>query len=139
MNSAPDVLAVVRRSPELARGHDRAGWVGLFTPDATVQDPVGSRPHRGTDEIGRFYDTFIGPRDIVFDVDTDIVSGNTVIRDVTLQVAMSPRVRLEVPAILRYAVRETGGQMRIAELQAFWELVPMLWRFTRCGPLVRQQ
>ena len=42
-----------------------AGWVGLFTADGRVEDPVGSRPHAGPVEIGRFYDTFIGPRDIV--------------------------------------------------------------------------
>jgi len=61
-----DLLAAVERSPDAATRHDRAGWVVLFTPDGRVEDPVGSRPHIGHAEIGRFYATFIGPRQITF-------------------------------------------------------------------------
>jgi Nuclear transport factor 2 (NTF2) domain len=61
------LLAAVERSPEAAAAHDRAGWVGLFTVDGRIEDPVGSRSHVGQAQIGRFYDTFIGPRDIAFD------------------------------------------------------------------------
>jgi hypothetical protein len=55
------LLAAVERSPEAAAAHDRAGWVGLFTVDGRIEDPVGSRSHVGQAQIGRFYDTFIGP------------------------------------------------------------------------------
>ena len=41
------LLAAVERSPEAAAAHDRAGWVGLFTVDGRIEDPVGSRPHVG--------------------------------------------------------------------------------------------
>jgi Nuclear transport factor 2 (NTF2) domain len=58
------LLTAVERSPQAATAHDRAGWVGLFTTDGRVEDPVRSRPHVGHGEIGRFYDTFIGPRDM---------------------------------------------------------------------------
>lgn len=61
-----ELLAAVERSPQAAAAHDRAGWVGLFTGDARVEDPVGSQPQVGHEAIGRFYDTFIGPRDITF-------------------------------------------------------------------------
>ncbi len=36
---------------------DRDGYVGLFTDDATVEDPVGSPVHHGKDAIGAFFDT----------------------------------------------------------------------------------
>jgi steroid Delta-isomerase len=36
---------------------DREGWLDLFTPDATVEDPVGSDVCKGRDEIGTFWDT----------------------------------------------------------------------------------
>jgi hypothetical protein len=79
MTSAPpDLLTVVERSPQAAAAHDRAGWVGLFTADGRIEDPVGSRPHIGLTQIGRFYDTFIGPRDIIFHRDLDIVRGAVV-------------------------------------------------------------
>ncbi|MGH3584208.1 MAG: nuclear transport factor 2 family protein, partial [Mycobacterium sp.] len=69
------VLATVEGSPAAVVAHDRARWVGLFTADGRVEDPVGSRPHVGTDQLERFYDTFIGPRTITFHRDVDVVTG----------------------------------------------------------------
>ena len=71
-----ELLAVVERSPAATDVHDRSGWVGLFTADGRVEDPYGSRPsRRARCEIGRFYDTFIGPRQIIFHRDVDLVVG----------------------------------------------------------------
>lgn len=130
------VLATVERSPAAAGAHDRAGWVGMFTGDASVQDPVGSRPHVGRAEIESFYDTFIGPRDITFHRAIDIVHGATVLRDLVLEVAMGAAVTMHIPAILRYDVRsgEALDDLSISRLQAYWELPAMAWQFARNGP-----
>jgi len=127
------LLATVERSPQAAGAHDRAGWVGLFTDDARIEDPVGSRPHVGRRQIGRFYDTFIGPRDITFRRDLDIVLGTVVLRDLELEVAMGPAVTMHIPAFLRYDLRESDGQWQIAELRAYWELPAMMAQFLRTG------
>lgn len=147
------VLATVERSPAAAAAHDRAGWVGLFTTDGRVEDPVGSRPHIGRDRLERFYDTFIGPRTITFHRDLDVVTaalgaptarggersdpGNgtrsTVLRDLVLEVAMGSAVTMHIPAVLRYDVRSDGGDMRIAALRAYWELPAMAVQFARSG------
>lgn len=127
----------MERSPAAAGAHDRTGWVGLFTDAATIEDPVGSRPHVGQAEIERFYDTFIGPRDITFHRDIDIVRGQTMLRDLVLEVAMGPAVSMRIPAILRYDVRPAGltsEDLRISRLQAYWELPAMAWQFARNGP-----
>lgn len=128
----------MERSPAAAEAHDRAGWVGLFTGAATIEDPVGSRPHVGTAEIERFYDTFIGPRDITFHRGVDIVRGHTVLRDLVLEVAMGSAVTMRIPAVLRYDVQpipgEPTGELRLARLQAYWELPAMAWQFARNGP-----
>lgn len=129
-----DLLAAVERSPQAAGAHDRAGWVGLFTSDGHVEDPVGSRPNVGTDEIGRFFDTFIAPRDITFHRDLDIVSGHVVLRDVELEVAMGSSVTMFIPAFLRYDLREVNGEYKIGELRAYWELPAMMLKFLRSGP-----
>ncbi|MCF6390077.1 nuclear transport factor 2 family protein [Mycobacterium sp. MBM] len=133
------VLATVERSPAAAGAHDRAAWTGLFTDDATIEDPVGSHPHIGRAAIERFYDTFIGPRDITFDRAIDIVHGRTVLRDLVLDVRMGAAVTMHIPAILRYDVAgpEHGPaeELRIASLQAYWELPAMAWRFARNGPV----
>jgi Nuclear transport factor 2 (NTF2) domain len=137
MASPPDrerLLAAVERSPQAAGAHDRAGWVSLFADDGRIEDPVGARPHVGAAEIGRFYDTFIDPRDIRFHRDLDIVVGTVVLRDLELEVSMGPRVTMFIPAFLRYDLREANGEWRIAELRAYWELPAMMLQFLRTGP-----
>jgi Nuclear transport factor 2 (NTF2) domain len=128
-----DVLAAVEQSPRAAGRHDRAGWVGLFTAQGCVEDPVGSAPHRGHEQIGRFYDTFIAPRQITFHPDVDIVCGATVIRALTLEVQMGDAVTMMIPAVLRYAIADVDSELKISELQAFWELPAMMWQFVRHG------
>lgn len=128
------LLAAVERSPQAVTVHDRDGWVGVFTADARVEDPVGSRPHVGYEQIYRFYDTFIGPRDIKFHRDLDIVFGTAVLRDLELEVAMGSAVTMYIPAFLRYDLREANGQWRIAHLRAYWELPAMMLQFLRTGP-----
>lgn len=127
------LLAAVERSPQAFTVHDRDGWVGVFTADARVEDPVGSQPHVGYERIGRFYDTFIGPRDIKFHRDLDIVFGTTVLRDLELEVAMGTAVTMYIPAFLRYDLREANGEWCIGELRAYWELPAMLLQFLRTG------
>ncbi|BDY32237.1 nuclear transport factor 2 family protein [Mycolicibacterium mageritense] len=129
-----DLIAAAERSPQAATTHDRDGWVGLFAAGGQVEDPVGSLPHRGTDRIARFYDTFIGPRDITFHRDVDIVEATTVIRDLELEVAMGPSVTMRIPAYLRYALQPAGPDLQITQLQAYWELPAMVRQFLRSGP-----
>ena len=128
-----ELLATVQRSPAAAAAHDRGGWVGLFTPDGRVEDPVGAGLHRGHAAIGHFYDTFIGPRDITFHPDVDIVVGATVIRDLDIEVRMAPALTMSIPTYLRYDLQSADGDTKIAALYAFWELPTMVGRFLRSG------
>jgi Nuclear transport factor 2 (NTF2) domain len=127
------LVDAVDRSPLMAADHDRAGWVGLFAADGRVEDPVGSRPHIGPLQIGRFYDTFIAPRQIVFHHEADIVSGTTVVRDVVLEVGMGPVVTMRIPAVLRYDLRDVAQEWRIERLRAYWELPAMVVQFAGNG------
>ena len=127
-----DLLAAAARSTAAASARERQPWVDLFTPDARVQDPVGSQPHRGRAAIGRFFDTFIGPREVAFLPDTDVVSEATVIRDGILQARLGSIV-LRVPIYIRYDMREESGELKIAALSAFWELPVMVGEFLRGG------
>jgi hypothetical protein len=133
MTSAGQTLAAAESSLQAAGRGDRSGWVGLFTPDGRVEDPVGSRPHIGPDQISAFFDTFIGPRQISYRSNADIVSGSTVVRDLTLDVRMGSAVQMAIPAFLRYSIRESGGDLKVAELQAYWELPPMIVQFGSYG------
>src|SRR5208282_3742431 len=89
--------------------------------------------HAGQVEIGRFYDTFIGPRDIAFHRDLDVVRGSSVIRDLDLEVAMGSEVTMTIPAFLRYDLREVDGDLKVVTLRAYWELPAMVLQFLRNG------
>lgn len=129
-----ELLAVVERSPAATDVHDRSGWVGLFTADARVEDPYGSRPHVGYEEIGRFYDTFIEPRQIIFHRDVDVAVGPAVVRDLMLEIVMAPNVTLNVPMHLRYDLRAVEGDWAIERLRAHWELPTMVAQMLGEGP-----
>jgi hypothetical protein len=128
-----ELLAAVEQSPAATAAHDRAGWLSLFTADAIVEDPYGSQPHVGLDEIGRFYDTFIAPRQIVFHRDRDVFVGSTVVRDLALEIVMAEGVTLHVPMHLRYDLRDRRGEWAIARLRAHWELPAMMIPMLRHG------
>ncbi len=128
-----DVLSAAKRSLVAAGAHDRDGWVGLFTADGRVEDPVGSAPHRGHVAIGRFYDTFIGPRTIAHHPESDVVVGATVIRDLTLEIQMASALTMHVPTYIRYELRNEKDGLRIASLSAYWELPAMIAQFARGG------
>jgi hypothetical protein len=85
----------------------------------------------GHEEIGRFYDTFIGPRQIIFHRDFDVVSGATVIRELMLEIVMAPAVSLDVPMHLRYQLRESDRDWSIERLCAHWELPLMVVQMLR--------
>ncbi|MGD9619515.1 MAG: ketosteroid isomerase family protein [Mycolicibacterium sp.] len=128
-----ELLATARRSLTAAGAHDRAGWLGLFTDDGCVRDPVGSRPHHGRVAIGHFYDTFIGPRDIGHHPHIDIVTDETVVRDLELEIQMASNLIMKVPTYIRYDLRAESGELRIAGLSAYWELPAMIRRYLRGG------
>ncbi len=128
-----ELLAVVERSPAATSTHDRSAWVGMFSADARVEDPYGSRPHTGREQIGRFYDTFIAPRQIIFHRDIDVAVGRTVVRDLMLEIVMAAGVTLNVPMHLRYDLEEFGGDWQVSRLRAHWELPTMVAEMLRQG------
>lgn len=56
MATAEDIRATVARYTETMSAADKEGWLALFNPDASLEDPVGTDPHRGIEAIGAFFD-----------------------------------------------------------------------------------
>jgi steroid delta-isomerase len=59
------VLGTIQKYVHLFTSGDRAGWLACFTPDATMEDPVGTPVKHGREEIGAFYDQSRGSADTV--------------------------------------------------------------------------
>jgi len=133
VHTPEELLAAAQGSPAAVAVHDRQAWVDLYADAGEVNDPVGSRPHRGREAIERFYDTFIAPNTIEFHFESEAVSGMSVVRDLSLVTVMSTGARLEVPMHLRYDFVEENGTLKIARLAAHWELATMIGQLLRAG------
>lgn len=133
MFSRQEKITLVNRSPESVAKHDKAAWLELFSDNAVIEDPVGTAPHRrrdvdsstGQDAFSRFYDTFIAPNTIMFDVRKDIVCDNDIVRDATINIDMGS-ASISVPTHLHYELVNENGKLKIARLAAHWELFPMM-------------
>ena len=55
--TSEQIRATIRAYFERFNAHDREGYVGLYAPDATLEDPVGSEVRHGRERIGEFWDT----------------------------------------------------------------------------------
>jgi hypothetical protein len=149
--SEASCLALVERSPAAVAAHDKAAWLALFAQYNVVEDPVGAAPlisgtydgrtgYSGTAGLSRFFDTFIAPNVIRFHVFRDVVCGLHVVRDLTIEIAMSAQVVVQVPVHLLYELTVEGDDLKIFRLAAHWEFWPMLkqqmssgWPFVKVG------
>jgi steroid delta-isomerase len=64
-DQSASIRATIDRYVQLFTSGDREAWLGCFTPDATMEDPVGTPIKHGRDEIGSFYDQSRGSADTV--------------------------------------------------------------------------
>ena len=133
------LLEQVLKSPAAVAVHDKRAWMSIFSKYHIVEDPVGSNPHigglydtvsgeRGNGALGRFFDTFIAPNDISFDVKRYIVCANHVVRDLTINIKMSEKVQAQVPMHLLYELGPEADEWKITRLAAYWELMPMIFQ-----------
>lgn len=128
-----EVLALVRSSPTYVAAHDKTGWIGIFGDEYVVEDPVGSRPVRSEDPgaLERFWDTFIAPNDIEFQVAQDWVDGFDVVRDVTIVTTLRPGVVVRTPAHLIYQTAYEGRTLTVRRMAAHWEPLPVYGQLMR--------
>jgi ketosteroid isomerase-like protein len=139
MSDSPNAkLVLVEQSPARVAEHDKAGWLALFTDDATIIDPIGGPTHQGAEARSRFWDTFIAPNDIRFEVFADIIAPSEtmeteVVRDIHIHVRSAAGAEIVVPTYLRYVVREEAAGLKIRTLEAYWELGGQMKQMTANG------
>ena len=116
-----DVVAVVRSSPEAVAAHDKERWMALFADGYVIEDPVGSRPVRG-DMISDFWDCFIAPNDIRFEVHHEWIDGLHVVRDVTIHTTLGTGITVQTEAHLHYTL---DRELKVTRMAAHWEPAPV--------------
>lgn len=113
------LVAVVDRYLERMSAGDKEGWLALFADDASVEDPVGTHPHRGRAAIADFWDLVQGLADEVRVVRTGPVrvaggeaafplQARSTIGDTTMVVDIIDLFRFD-------------DEGRIVDLRAYWD------------------
>jgi len=122
------LIDAAEQSPRAVKAQDKTAWINIFAKQYHLEDPVGSKlkvsPEGEADPLGplsRFYDTFMAPNEIEFDVRRDLVCGNHVMRDLTLHVKMAGKLDSFVPMHLLYELVEEEGRYKVSRLEAHWE------------------
>jgi hypothetical protein len=146
MNSSPtstsssNLPAVIEASPARVAAQDKDGWLALFSPDAKIEDPVGTTPcfrgrgqKNGNDQLGRFFDTFIEGNDVRFEVRGDFVADKEAMRDVLIHTQLANGFQIIAPAHIYYRVTAEDGA-QICHLAATWELRGLVGKALRQFP-----
>ncbi|QNG20143.1 steroid delta-isomerase [Rhodococcus triatomae] len=116
-----DVITdTVRRYLDAVATGTAAQIAGLYAPDATVEDPVGSAPHRGTEAVTAFYAALENLRR-----STELLA----LRVAGNEAAFHFRVRTEIDGnahvIEPIDVMTFDDEGRITSMRAFWSAADM--------------
>jgi steroid delta-isomerase len=123
---AVTIRELIRQSREAVRAHDREGWLGLWAPDAVIQDPVGPSPfdatgngHSGPEAIAAFYDNVIAANEsITFTIRQSILCGEEAANVGVIRITFAGGSAVEVDGVYTYRRSPEG---KIASLRAYWE------------------
>ena len=127
---APDGDHPARRAAQRSMAAVAAGrkddWLGLFTPDALVQDPVGpsmldpeGTGHRGHDGIGRFWDEHVSAVSrFHFQVKDSFANGPCCANIAAITMTLGGGATMTVDCVVIYTVTDNG---LITSIRAHWE------------------
>lgn len=120
-------------SREYVHSHNKAGWLGLFSEDAIIEDPIGVSPideagkgHRGLDARKAFWESNIANSDIKIVIHQSYAAGLECANIVTLNTILSfggKTYSQEVNGIFTYQLNE---EEQLVALRGYWEVDEMM-------------
>lgn len=116
------------KSREYVHSHNREGWLGLFAPDAVIEDPIGisyldpiGNGHRTAAEREAFWDRNIAPSRIKITIHQSYGSANECANHVTLDLVTlveGHESHIRINGIFTYNVNDEG---LLVSLRGYWE------------------
>ena len=120
-------------SRECVHSHNKAGWLGLFSEDAIIEDPIGVSPideagkgHRGVAAREAFWENNIANSDIKIVIHQSYAAGLECANIVTLNTILTfggKTYSQEVNGIFTYQVNEAE---QLVALRGYWEVDEMM-------------
>ena len=112
--TAEHVRRTFARYCELVTAGDFEAIANLYAEDATVEDPVGSTPHRGRDAIREFYRASAGS--VRLELEGRVrTAGNEGAAAMVARPVADPSLRVETLDVM--AFRDDG---LVASMRAYW-------------------
>lgn len=112
--TAEHIRHVFQRYCELVTAGDFAAIAALYAPDATIEDPIGSTPHRGRDAIRAFYEASAGA--VRLELEGRVrTAGNEGAAAMVARPAADPSLRVETLDVMTF--RDDG---LITAMRAYW-------------------
>lgn len=120
MIGAEHIRAVFARYCELVTRGDSDAIALLYAPDATVEDPVGTPPHRGRDAIRAFYAASAGA--VRLELEGGVrVAGNAGAAAMVARPTADPSLRIETLDVMTF---DDAGL--VTAMQAYWSADTMV-------------
>lgn len=128
--NAPDGDHPARRAAQRSMAAVAAGrrdeWLGLFAPDAVIEDPVGpsmldpeGKGHHGRAGIERFWDDNVASvAEFRFHIADSFANGPCCANVVTITTTMSGGTTMTIDCVIIYTVGDDG---KVTSLRAHWE------------------
>ena len=120
-------------SREYVHSHNKAGWLGLFSEDAIIEDPIGVSPideagkgHQGVAAREAFWENNIANSDIKIVIHQSYAAGLECANIVTLNTILTfggKTYSQEVNGIFTYQVNEAE---QLVALRGYWEVDEMM-------------
>jgi steroid Delta-isomerase len=117
------IHATIQRYVEVFSAGDRAGYLSLFTDDATVEDPVGAEVVSGPDGLAGFWD---GVRAMSPEIELQLTgaprlaAGEAAFPMRAVTTLGDAKLAVEIIDVMTFA--DDG---RITSLRAFWDFADM--------------
>ncbi len=116
------------KSREFVHSHDAEGWLGLFAPDAVIEDPIGSsyldpagRGHRTPAARQGFWNNNIANSDITITIHHSYGAANECANHVTLDLKSETdgtKSHIRIHGVFTYVVNDQG---LLTALRGYWE------------------
>lgn len=116
------------KSRDYVHSHDKEGWLGLFAPDAVIEDPIGisyldpvGRGHGTPEARETFWNNNIANSNITITIHESYGAANECANHVTLDLqseADGQKSHIRIQGIFTYSVNEEG---LLTSLRGYWE------------------
>ena len=120
-------------SREYVHSHNKAGWLGLFSEDAIIEDPIGVSPideagkgHRGVAAREAFWENNIANSDIKIVIHQSYAAGLECANIVTLNTILTCGGKTDSQEVNGIITDQVNEAEQLVALRGYWEVDEMM-------------